>query len=187
MRQTPIKIALAGGFFCACSLQAAAHPGAHTHEPSSSEKSKAQPEISHVKMGASVAFKHSELDALQPGENGRVTVFVSEAYPDGRMTVTLRASEGLDVFGAERSMQFDLSNAGPHEVSISFGAETAGDYRIGVTASVELGTGQKMGRAFAVPVRIGKGGNTSVASKGSVQTDVTGERRIVFQANETIR
>lgn len=183
---TSIVCIAAAGLMAACS-QAADEPAGIQIERAKTDPAKALPLRTTIKPGAAISFGHSELASVEPGENGRVTVFLAEPYAQGQLIVTAHASDGLDVFGAERSMRFDLSSDVPHEMTVDYRATRSGDYRIGFSARVELDGGFRMGSAYAVPVRIGSGGDMTAAQKGSVQTDLTGERRVVFQAVETIR
>ncbi|MEL7546482.1 MAG: hypothetical protein AAGJ84_07515 [Pseudomonadota bacterium] len=188
MKQKPVVFTLAVlAIVTACSRSPGAISQNGPIQTASEDPIKALPIRTTIKPGAAIGFSHSELPVLQKGQDGRVTVFVTEPYDQGEMTISMSGSGGLDVFGAERSMRLDLSAGATHEVTINFGASEDGDYRIGISALVELDGGFRMGRAYAVPIRIGKGGNSGVARKGSIQTDLTGEQRVVFQAEETIR
>lgn len=187
MKRTTSILLLASASLAAACSQAPSDTANAQIEQATTDPAKALPIRTTIKPGAAISFKHSDLVSVEPGENGRVTVVLSEPYEQGQLVVTANASDGLEVFGAERSMRFDLSSDTPHEMTIEYRATQPGDYRIGFAARVELDGGFRMGRAYAVPVRIGSGGDMTAAQKGSVQTDLTGERRVVFQAVETIR
>ena len=187
MKRTTSILLLASASLAAACSQAPSETAAPQIVQAKQDPAKALPLRTTIKPGAAIGFRHTELATVEPGENGRVTITLSEPYEQGQLIVTAHASDGLEVFGAERSMRFDLSADAPHEMTVEYRASGSGDYRIGFSARVELDGGFRMGRAYAVPVRIGSGGDMTVAQKGSVQTDLTGERRVVFQAVETIR
>lgn len=187
MKRTTSMLLLASTALAAACSQAPVEPAGPQIVQAKTDPSKALPIRTTIKPGAAISFRHGELETVAPGENGRITLLLSEPYEQGELIVSATASDGLEVFGSERSMRFDLSSDAPHEMTVEYRAIRSGDYRIGFSARVELDGGFRMGRAYAVPVRIGSGGDMTAAQKGSVETDLTGERRVVFQAVETIR
>ena len=108
-----------------------------------------------VKPGASVTFSHPDVKTAAVGENGSVEITVNEGYPSGTLTLEATGGEGLDVFGANRVAQLNMSDVTTHAWRIEFQPQTDGVHYINVQATARPEAGVFETRAYAVRVNAG--------------------------------
>ncbi len=139
-----------------------------------------------IKPGADLTFEHGDVAKVAPGQNGSVQVTVRDGYDSGMLEVTSTGSEGLDVFGAEARVRFDMAAGDRHEFRLAYAAEAAGTYYINLHAQVSAEGEPASMRAYAIRVVIGDA--AAVASKPAVDTLrlPDGQTAIILEAEETI-
>ena len=180
-----LLLAAATGMLAACTQQDGPAKTVQV-EQAATDPAKALPVRKTVKPGAAVSFSHSDLETVSIGQNGRVTVEIREGYENGTLLVEASGSDGLDVFGAQATSRFDMAEAGPHLMELSYAADADGLYRINIMASAAPETGIAMSRAYAIRVQVGKGGARVSKPAGERAVDAEGNPVVRMRAEETI-
>lgn len=184
--------ALTAGMLGACVQQQVGEPAvvAETSEtaPADDKAVKLGPAISTVKPGASVTFSHEVSGPLDAGDTGSVTLTVNEGYPVGILHLQATGDPGIAVFGAEASIQKDMSDVTTHSWRVDFEAETDGVHYINVMATVEMDGGLQASRAYAVRVEVGdwQSVQAKVQAASPVELQSDGEPAVILEAEETI-
>ncbi|MEL7041421.1 MAG: hypothetical protein AAGL90_07845 [Pseudomonadota bacterium] len=141
-----------------------------------------------VKPGASVSFRHDPPVAVNAGENGAVTLHVSEGYPHGTMTLKAIGDRGLEVFGSTVTQRVDMAGATTHAWQVNYSADADGVYYLGVVATVDLGDELSQSRAHTVRLQIGdwQPAQAKAEAERSVERLSDGAPAIIMNAEETI-
>lgn len=174
-----------------CAQQQSAEPAlADTVASASSATSKSvklAPPITTVKPGASVTFSLDEAKPITVGENGAVTLIVSEGYPEGVLRLKASGGSGLNVFGAQRQAQFDMSSGTSHTWRIDYSADADGVYLINIIATAEPEPGFSEMRAHSVRVKVGdwQAAQAKVSAATATEMLPTGEPAVILEAEET--
>ncbi|WOR13713.1 hypothetical protein RYZ27_08020 [Hyphomonas sp. FCG-A18] len=155
-------------------------------ETAKEEPAKLGPPIKTVKPGAGIALDYELAGPVAAGENGSVTLTLTELYLEGSLIVEARGDDGLEVFGSEASSRFDLASADTHTMRVEYRAETDGVYYIGLMATVTTADGQQETRAHSVRVDIGDWQAAEAkAEKPQVEVSESGEAMVILEAEET--
>ena len=155
-------------------------------ETAKEEPAKLGPPIKTVKPGAGIALGYELAGPVAAGENGSVTLTLTELYPNGTLTVEAGGDEGLEVFGAEATRRFDLANTDTHTMRVEYRAETDGVYYIGVMASVTMPDGRQEARSHSVRVEVGDWQSAAAkAEKPQMEISESGETMVILEAEET--
>lgn len=146
------------------------------------------PPITTIKPGASVTFSLDEAKPIAVGENGSVTLTVNEGYPTGVLKLKASGGNGLNVFGAQREAQMDMSSGTSHTWRIDYSADEDGVYLINIIATAEPEPGFSEMRAHSVRVKIGdwQAAQAKVQAATEMEMMQSGERAVILEAEETI-
>lgn len=132
----------------------------------SSEEEPGQPDISNeaasspktlesstVKTGAAVVFASNFAGTLSVGEMATVVISLTPNYPSGQLLVEITAQEGLQING---QTEFSEYFSGDYQFTqeIIVGSEQAGEYYLGVIATLITDTGTREARAFSETIGI---------------------------------
>lgn len=175
----------------ACAQQQTAEPilaEAEVLTPSATSKDvKLAPPITTVKPGASVTFSLDEAKPIAVGENGAVTLTVNEGYPSGVLRLKASGGNGLNVFGAQKEAQMDMSSGTSHTWRIDYSADADGVYLINIIATAEPEPGFAEMRAHSVRVKIGDWQTAQAKVSAATATEMlpSGERAVILEAQET--
>lgn len=143
--------------------------------------------ISTIKPGAAVSVSHEDLKPVAAGETGTVTVSVNEGYPTGMLTLRATGSDGLNVFGAEKTLRVDMASGTTHAWRLNYSAEADGLYYINLFATAAPEAGIETARSFAVRVEVGDWQAAKATVEAASKTTLpTGEPAIILDAQETI-
>ena len=145
------------------------------------------PYPSTIKPGAAVDFEFTVTGGKAAGENGAASISIGEVYESGTLRVVATGSDGLEVFGAQRSAEFDLAEGPFHTWPVSFRAEADGVYYLKVMATVDAPGASGLSRASGVRIEVGD--NPVLAQKanqGRTQQLEDGRMAIIMDAEETI-
>lgn len=187
-----IGISVGAAMLAACTQQQAVDPGAtelaEVSAAASEKQVKLAPPITTIKPGASVTFSMDEAKPIASGENGSVTLTVNEGYPSGVLHLKASGSAGLNVFGAERVAQKDMSSGTSHSWRIDYAADADGVYLINILATAEPEPGFTEMRAHSVRVKIGDWQAAQAKAQVARKTEMLpdGERATILEAEETI-
>lgn len=144
------------------------------------------PPITTVKPGASVSFSHPDVKTLAVGDNGSVEITVNEGYPSGTLTLEATGGEGLDVFGASRVAQLNMSDVTTHTWRVEFQPQTDGVHYINVQATARPEAGVFETRAYAVRVNAGEWASAKAAAATPMEMLDNETPAVMLEAQETI-
>jgi hypothetical protein len=146
------------------------------------------PPITTIKPGASVSFSTDRADPIAVGENGSVTLTVNEGYPFGVLHLKASGNKGLNVFGAEKEAQKDMSSGASHQWRIDYSADADGVYYINILATATPEDGFSEMRAHSVRVQVGDWQSAQAKVDAARKTTITpdGEQMVILEAEETI-
>lgn len=139
----------------------------------------------YLKPGASISYSHNLKSQISVGEAATFKLSLNEAYKAGDLTVNLTADGDLVLFPTSTQARFDMGEDGPHEMNISFTANSNGRYYINVEALAVNPSGQSRPRIFSIPVQVG-----AVAVQkpnADMKTMENGEDLIEMEAQEEIK
>jgi len=175
----------------ACVQQQAADPAttdiAAESPATQATKVKLAPPITTIKPGASVTFSLDRAKPITVGENGAVTLTVNEGYPIGILHLKASGSPGLNVFGAQKVAQMDMSSGTSHTWRIDYSADADGLYFINILATAEPEAGFSEMRAHSVRVPIGDWQSAQAKVKAAQDMEMLpdGEPAVILEAQET--
>lgn len=110
---------------------------------------------SYLKPGAAVTYSHNLKSQLDVGETATFKLTLDEPYKAGQLSIKLTPDGDLSLFPTSTQARFDMSEDGPHEMNISFTANSYGRYYINVEAVAVNSSGQSRPRIFSIPVQVG--------------------------------
>ena len=187
-----MTISFGAALVAACAQQQTIEPNvtelAEADASTTSKQVKLAPPITTIKPGASVTFSLDEAKPIARGENGSITLTVNEGYPEGVLHLKASGGNGLNVFGAERLAQKDMSNGTSHAWRIDYSADVDGGYLINILATAEPEPGFTEMRAHSVRVKVGdwQTAQAKVQAARQTQTLPDGERATILEAQETV-
>lgn len=187
-----MTISFGAALVAACAQQQTIEPNvtelAEADASTTSKQVKLAPPITTIKPGASVTFSLDEAKPIARGENGSITLTVNEGYPEGVLHLKASGGNGLNVFGAERLAQKDMSNGTSHAWRIDYSADVDGVYLINILATAEPEPGFTEMRAHSVRVKVGdwQTAQAKVQAARQTQTLPDGERATILEAQETV-
>lgn len=180
MLKTGAVLTLAGAVMTACA------PASDVPAPSA----KAAPETavpSTVKPGASVQFSHDFPAPPDATRRGTVDIAVTEEYDDGRLFLSASGSDGLNVYGASRTMSAAMTGTRTHAWSLNYQADHDGVFFINIAARTEREGLEPSMRAYAVRIEIGEGaGAAQKPQNGVVEQLEDGSLAVIMPADEVI-
>ena len=142
----------------------------------------------HPKPGASVTFSSEVSGPIAAGGPSFVEIQIKEYYPAGSMTLEARSTDGIEVYGAGRSVRKDMSESGLHSWRVDFRAGEDGVYYIPIVATVTPDAGLEQFRSYAVRVEVGDWKMVKDAKEAGkpMAAQADGEMAFIMQAEETI-
>ncbi|MEP3889264.1 MAG: hypothetical protein ABJN69_02285 [Hellea sp.] len=166
----------------ALSLSLASACSANSAEMATQNKA---PSDSYFKPGAAVSYSHNLKSQMAAGETATFKLTLDEPYKAGQLSVNLTPDGDLTLFPSSTQASFDMREDGPHEMTISFTANSNGRYYINVEALAVNSSGQSRPRIFSIPVQVG----AAIAQKPNVdmKTMESGENIIEMEAEEEIK
>ena len=122
---------------------------------------------------------------MNVGETATFKLTLDEPYKAGQLSVNLTPDGDLTLFPSSTQASFDMSEDAPHEMTISFTANSNGRYYINVEALAVNSSGQSRPRIFSIPVQVG----AAAAQKpnADMKTMENGENIIEMEAEEEIK
>lgn len=133
------------------------------------------------KPGASVQFSSQVPGKMDVGRFHAIELEFTETYQDDDLSVSLTASEGLNLFGGIDVKVFDMKQGPVHEWDVDVSADTDGIYYLDVFVEA-----QGEPRVFSVKLEIGDvDSDMRDSAKTSSGKIVDGVR--VLEAEETIK
>lgn len=150
------------------------------------QKVKLAPPITTVKPGASVTFSHPDVKELAVGDNGSVEITVNEGYPSGTLTLEATGGDGLEVFGANRVVQLEMSDVTTHTWRVDFQPQSDGVHYVNVQATARPEAGVFETRAYAVRVNAGDWASAKAAAAMPMEMLDKDTPAVMLEAQETI-
>lgn len=139
----------------------------------------------YLKPGASVTYSHNLKAQLSAGETATFNLSLNEPHKAGDLTVSLTADGDITLFPTSTQASFDMREDGPHEMNISFTANSNGRHYINVEALAINPSGQSRPRIFSIPVQVGP--VTAQKPNADMKTIEDGENIIEMDAQEEIK
>ena len=108
---------------------------------------------STVKTGAAVVFTSEFAGSLSVGEMAPLVIYLKPEYSSGEFQIEIKGQEGLMVVG---ETEFSESFSGDYQFThqLLVGAERAGEYYLGVVATVTTASGTQEARAFSETILV---------------------------------
>lgn len=109
----------------------------------------------YVKPGADIQLLNPVVPQLAPGQVKEVSLLLGAGYQEGRMTVQVTATEGLEIVAGATEVSFPLAAAQDYRLPLHLYAAEAGRYYVNLLANVQLPDGALVSRAFSVAIQVG--------------------------------
>lgn len=135
-----------------------------------------------VKTGAAVVFASEFAGSLLVGEMAPLVIYLRPEYTSGQLQVDIKGQNGLTVVGETRFSE-SFSDDYQFTQQLIVGAEQAGEYYLGVVATVITDSGERHARAFSETVRVV---NPAAELSGKVIEEVEGAEAYLPAAEEII-
>jgi len=164
----------------------------NTEQVSVSNQSYVKNKVAYQKQGAALVLVNSQVNLEETETEYAIDLSIFSQYNSGNLTLTVAASEGLELIEGDTTVEQPLSKGTlvfPYTVS----AAEAGHYYLKAQAQVVDANGKKSLRALALIVEVGEGKgytkNKSVeekTSKTTVEKTTTFGDPVILQMTEEI-
>ncbi len=137
------------------------------------------------KPGAAIYLVNRGVPQLAPGQVQSVELVLRAGYSEGTMSVTVAASEGLEILGAEVTSRYQLSAGEDYRLPLQLLAERSGRYYLDLSVAVQMPDGSSVARAigYAVQVGVDQRGNQKAVAPAAAESGGV----ISLPAEETVR
>ena len=130
-----------------------------------------------LKPRAGLQFSYAHDFESQLNQSGSMTLRVTHPYDDGRLTLEMVGSNGVEINHGSESRSFSMTKPGFLDWNVSYRPTSEGTGYVSVIATVTLNNGIELGQAYSIPIQTG---DVETSSSDSEITEV------IMQAEEEI-
>lgn len=145
------------------------HDHAHSHQHEHEHKAR--------KPTAGLQFSYEHDFESQLNQSGSMTLRVMHQYEDGRLSLEMVGSNGVEINHGSTSRSFAMTKPGFIDWNVSYRPTQEGTGYVSVIATVTLSDGNELGQAYSIPIRTGE------TTPNSAAKDVT---EVIMEAEEII-
>lgn len=172
---------LTGLFGISAMLNVAAHAAEKPH------KTHSHSHTEFIKPGAAVSMTHDYDGQTQSGHIEQFTATLEHIYENGFLTVTLNASDSIDLISDSSAQTVSLASGSDIFVPIQFSSIQNGQHYIGLDIIYEDFGGAQSRRALSVPITIGDKADNKPTAKSEPLAAMSSKGFVIMTAHEDIK
>lgn len=157
------------------------------HAVDKSHKTHSHSHTEFIKPGAAIAMTHDYDGQTQSGHIEQFTATLEHIYENGFLTLTLNASDGLDLISDSNAQTVSATPGSTISVPIQISSIQNGQHYIGLDIVYEDFAGAQSRRALSIPITIGDKADNKPNVKSEPLDSISSKGLVIMTAHEEIK